>query len=93
MTNRRYLEIFLLNLILWLGLWLVSEYVATLLTVILVAILAAVLVISLLSEWIERTRVPRSYFVILAISIAASLLTALFYMTVFGGEMSWLKGG
>ena len=90
MTARRYLEIFLLELILWLGLWLVSDYVATLLTVILVAIFAAVLVVSLLSEWIERTKVPRSYFLLLALSIAASLLTALFYMAVFGGKLSWI---
>ena len=91
MNKRRYLEIFLFETIIWLGLWLVSDYVATLLTVILSAILVAILLFSLVAEAIERSKVPASYFIVMAISIAAGILAGLFYLTVFGGNLSFLE--
>ena len=92
MTKRRYLEIFLFETILWLGLWLVSDYAATLLTVILCAVLISILLFSLVAELVERSKVPASYFIIMAISIAAGILSGLFYLVVFGGKLSFLEG-
>lgn len=91
MTKRRYLEIFLFETILWLGLWLGSDYVATLLTVILCAVLVSILLFSLVAEFIERSKVPASYFIIMALSIAAGILAGLFYLVVFGGELGFLE--
>ena len=91
MTKRRYLEIFLFETILWLGLWLVSDYAATLLTVILCAVLISILLFSLVAELVERSKVPASYFIIMAISIAAGILSGLFYLVVFGGSLSFLS--
>jgi hypothetical protein len=91
MEKRRYLEIFIFEIILWFGLWLVNDYLATLLTVILTAILIAILLISVISEAIERSKVPKSYFIVMAISIAASILAALLYMVILGRILWFLN--
>lgn len=77
------LEIFLIEILVWMGLWLASEYLATLLTFILTPIVFAVLVIARISEFIERSKVPRFYFGVMLISTIAPVLAALVF---------WLMG-
>lgn len=84
------LEIFLLEVIVWLGLWLLSDYLATLLTLVLSAIVSAVLLIALMAEVIERSKVPRRYFYVMLLSIAAPLVAAVLYMIIFGGKLEFL---
>lgn len=69
-------EVFLLQMVGWLGLWLFSDYVAGLLTIIVGAIVSAVLLIALISEAIERSKVPKSYFYVMALSLLAMLVAA-----------------
>ena len=85
------LEIFLLETAAWLALWLISDYVATLLTLILGAIVSAVLAIALMSEWVERSKVPRRYFQVMALSILSIVVAAGLYMVIFGGQFFFLK--
>jgi hypothetical protein len=85
------LEIFLLQTIVWLGLWLLSDYVAALLTLIVGAIVLAVLLIALISEGIERSKVPRRYFQVMGITILAILVSALLYVTLLGGRLDFLS--
>lgn len=85
------LEIFLLEVIVWLGLWLSNDYLATLLTLILVAIVSAVLLIALMAEAIERSKVPRRYFYVMALSILAPMAAAVLYMFIFGGRLEFLE--
>lgn len=73
------LEIFLIEILVWMGLWLASEYLATLLTFILTPIVFAVLVIARISEFIERSKVPRFYFGVMLISTIAPVLAALVF--------------
>ena len=75
-------EIFLLQTIAWLGLWLLSDYIAALLTFIIGAIVSAVLIIALISEAIERSRVPKKYFQVMAISILSIVVAAVLYVTL-----------
>lgn len=84
------MEVFLLQVAVWLGLWLLNDYVATLLTLVLTAIVSAVLVVALAAEWIERSRVPRRYFVVMGISVAAPLVAALVYVGLMGGRLDFL---
>ncbi len=86
-------EIFLLETAAWLALWLISDYMATLLTLILGAIVSAVLAIALMAEWVERSKVPRRYFEVMALSILAIVVAAGLYMAIFGGELGFLKEG
>lgn len=84
-------EIFLIETAAWLALWLLSDYVATLLTLSLGAIVLAVLVIALLSEWIERSKVPRRYFYIMGLSLVSIAASAAIYMFIFGGRLEFLE--
>ncbi|MEO6759606.1 MAG: hypothetical protein ABIO24_09145 [Saprospiraceae bacterium] len=85
------LEIFLFEIVVWLGLWLLSDYVATLLTLIVGAMVLAVLIIALLAEWVERSKVPRRYFSIMAVSLLAILVAAGMYVLIFGGRLSFVQ--
>ena len=85
------LEIFLFEVVVWLGLWLLSDYVATLLTFAVGAIVSAVLVIALLAEWVERSKVPRRYFNVMALSLLAIIVAAGIYMGIFGGKLAFLE--
>lgn len=86
-----YIEIVLLQIILWAALWLMDEYLASLLTAIMVPIFAGILVISLIAELLDRSRVPRSFFVLLAISVCIPLFIGAFVYFAFGGVFDWLS--
>lgn len=85
------LEIFLLQTIAWLGIWLISDYVAALLTLIVGGIVSAVLVIALIAEAIERSRVPKTYFQVMGLSILSIVAAAVIYVTLLGGQMQFLS--
>ncbi|MCC6413781.1 MAG: hypothetical protein IT270_19185 [Saprospiraceae bacterium] len=83
-------EVFLLETAVWLAFWLLNDYMATLLTLIIVAIVSSVLIIAMISEWIERSKVTRYYFQVMAVSVAAPLVAGLLYILLFG-ELTWLR--
>ncbi len=87
------LEIFFIEMVLWLGLWLSNDYLATLLTLTIGAIVLSVLLIAMAAEAIEPTKVPRRYFWVMAISILAPVLAAGLYVLLFGGKLSFLERG
>ncbi|TNE49223.1 MAG: hypothetical protein EP344_18320 [Bacteroidetes bacterium] len=91
LLNLSLLEIFLLEVVCWLGLWLLNDYLATLLTLIITAIVFTILIIALLSELIERSKVPRKYFWVMGLSVLAPTLAALTYILIFGGQFSFLE--
>jgi len=77
------IEISLVQIIFYSALWLVDDYFALLVSVILTVILFAVLVISIISELLERSKVPMSYFKMLGISILIPIVVgAFFYLAV-----------
>lgn len=85
------LEIFLLEVVVWLGLWLFDDYLATLLTLVIGAIVSAVLIIALMAEAIERSKVPRKYFYVMVLSIVAPVVAGILYLSIFGGDLNFLK--
>lgn len=85
------LEIFLLEVAVWLALWLLNDYLATLLTLILTAIVFSILVIALIAEAIDRSKVPRQYFWIMGLSVLAPLVSALIYVLIFGGRFQFIS--
>ncbi|MBK8554878.1 MAG: hypothetical protein IPL65_03500 [Lewinellaceae bacterium] len=84
------IEIFLLELIAWLALWLLNDYLATLLTAILVPIVLSILIISAISEFLERSKVPRKYFRVMLVSALAPIVSGMVYLYLFGGQLSFL---
>lgn len=79
------IEWLLIQVMMWAGLWLTHEYLAALLTSIVSVIVFGVLFVALISEKIERSKVPRRFFGILWVTAIAPLLAAAGYW--------WLNGG
>jgi hypothetical protein len=87
----RPIEWFLIQFVLYIGLWLINDYAATLVSVIFIVINAAVLLVAGISELIEPSKVPRSYYIFMAVSILAPLLAGILFLTIIGGDLNWLK--
>ena len=81
----------LFQIILYMGLWIANEYVASLVTIIMVPIFIGILVVSLISEMIERSKVPKKYFQFLIFSIIIPIIIGLFFLTIYEGQLDWLE--
>ena len=89
-TKRSLIEIFLLQLICWMALWLINDFLATILTLCIGAVVFSVLLVALLAEFVERSKVPRQYFLIMFASFFAILLAAMLYAVIFKGKYDFL---
>jgi len=82
------LEIFLIEIIIFLGLWLWNELVAKVFTLIIPIVCGAILLIAVISELLERTKISRLYFIGMLISTLTPLLVAFFYLWLNGKPFS-----
>jgi len=73
------------------ALWLWNEYVATYSTIILVGIMFVILLFSLVADLIEKSRIPKWYYYVLVISIVIPLVVGMFFVYIYGGNLSWLE--
>jgi len=78
------LEICLIQVVFYSTIWFIDDYFAILITVIMTLIIFAVLIISLITELIEKSRVPRSYFTWMIASTLIPLAVAAFFVMVLG---------
>lgn len=91
MNKGRWIEVFLIQLLIYFLLWQWDDYLATVLSLIFGAICFLILVVSIIVEFIEPTRVPTWYFTTMAASVFAPIFAAgIFIFT--GGEILWLTG-
>jgi len=85
-----YKEILIIEAIAFTGLWIINEYIATLLTFIAVPIFGGILIISLIAEKIERSRIPREYFFMMA---GLTIIPILIFLGIFifngGTSFDW----
>lgn len=73
------------------GIWLWDEYVATYITLIFPALIMVVLILSRIADWIEPSKIPRWYYVLMFVSIIIPLVIgAIFYM-LYEGSIDWLQ--
>lgn len=86
----RPVEVFLIEMVIYLLLWLFNDYLASLLSIIFGTICLLILLISLIVEAIERSKVPRWYYYFLAMSVLAPIGAALIYLFISGG-VDWMK--
>jgi hypothetical protein len=90
-TKRTYtLEIFLIQIIVYLLLWLWNDFVATLLSLSFAAIGLFVLIISIIAELIDRSKVPRWYFYVIIISVLTPILVGSLFMYIKQGSLDWM---
>lgn len=85
------IEIFLIEVVVFMALWLFLPFWASLLTFIIPMIGLPILLISLIAEWLERTRISRLYFVFLFISVLVPPLVAFVYGLLSGNEWNFLN--
>lgn len=84
-------EILLTQAILLTLLWLTNEYLAHLMTYILVPVFIAILIIALIAEKIERSKVPKYYFLMMGYMIAVFILTYILFNIIYGISGDWIK--
>jgi hypothetical protein len=91
MQKIRPIEVFLIEFILFSLLWLWDDYIASMLTIVFSFIFFFILVISLLVELVERSKVPRWYFIFMAVSIFAPIAAAFVFIFFMGADFEWLS--
>lgn len=91
MERLRPLEWFLAEMIILIAVWFWNDYIATYLSLVFGAICFAILVIALISEWIEPSKVPRSFFVTMALSVLATILASGIYLLINKGQLTWFQ--
>lgn len=82
-------EVFLIEMVIYMGLWMLDDYLATMVSVILSCICLVLLITALGMELIERTRVPRWYYYFMAASVIAPILSGLIYYFITG-QLDWV---
>lgn len=90
MNKSRWVEVLLVEVIMYFLLWLYDDYLATILSLIFGSMCLLVLIISIIVELIEPSKVPRWYFTTMIVSILAPLI-AIGIFIVIGGEIAWLN--
>lgn len=72
------------------ALWIIDEYIATLLTFIAVPIFGGILMVSLIAEKIERSKIQREYFFLMA---GLAIIPVLIFIGIFifngGTSFDW----
>jgi len=86
-----FVEVLLIQVIIWTSLWLYDDYLGSLLTVVMVPIFFFILVIALISELIERSKVPKRYFMYMIVSICVPLVIGLGVYVASSGYFDWLQ--
>ncbi|NNK89069.1 MAG: hypothetical protein HKO89_00535 [Saprospiraceae bacterium] len=87
----RYIEGILLQIIFYSIIWLISEYVGLLLCLIMGFVIGALLAFAWMVEFIEKSKVPSSYYKWMLISSLVPLIVALFFSLVYKGNFDWLS--
>jgi hypothetical protein len=89
---RYYKEILVLEAIVFILFWIFNEYLASLLTFIAVPIFSGVLVVSMIAEKIEKSKVSKEYFYLLAgLALIPSIIFALIFISNGGTSFDWAK--
>ncbi len=83
------LEAFLVQVLGYLLLWLWNDYLATILSLIFGGIAFFIWFISLIVEWVEKSKVPPSYYRLMLLCFLAPLLGAVIGIVLKNG-LNWL---
>ena len=91
MLNLRPIEWFLIEFVIYILIWLINDYVATLISLVFIVILLAILLVAGIAEVIEPSKVPRSYYFFMIVSILAPIAAGVAFLLIIGGDLNWLK--
>ncbi|MCB0550453.1 MAG: hypothetical protein KDD19_22985 [Phaeodactylibacter sp.] len=88
MERIRPIEILLGEVVLYLIIWVFNDYMATMLSLIFGSIFLLILMVSLVVELVEKSKVPRWYFIFMGLSVLAPIIAAILYVLINQG-MGW----
>ncbi|MGB4840091.1 MAG: hypothetical protein WBP08_13915 [Saprospiraceae bacterium] len=87
-----YKEVLILEAIIFTLFWIFDEYLASLLTFIAVPVFSGILIISLIAEKIERSKISKHYFYMMA---GLAIIPAAIFFGIFlangGTSLNWSK--
>ena len=81
----RIIEIFLLQLIIYGAFWVWDSFIGLFMSIAFSVIALFILVVSIIAELIEKSKVPRAYFIHMIGAILAPLLALLLFYFLNGG--------
>ena len=85
------IEIFLIQIIIFTAIYLLNSYVGFLICLVLGCIAFALLLLSLIFELVDKSKVPKSYYIfMLNTGIAAFLVLIIFSVFVYG-SFDWMN--
>lgn len=87
----KYRDGFLLQFIFYCLLWFYDDYIGLLISIIMAAVFAGLLVFALMAEAIEKSKVPRSYFKWMLLSILTPVLVSIIFTLLYAGKFDWLN--
>jgi len=86
-----YVQGFFLQIIAYALIWFVNPYIGFLITIITPVILAAIYLFAFIAEKIEPSKVPRSYFTWMLVSIFPAIIVLAFFVVINQGDLYWLN--
>lgn len=81
---------FLIQLIAYSLIWFWDEYLGLLLCLIMAFVLLGLLLLAYVVEFIEKSKVPKTYFTWMLISAIAPAVVAGFFSFIYQGKFDWL---
>lgn len=85
------LEIFLVFVIIFTLIYLVNSYIGFLVCLILGCIAVALLLLSFIFEFIDRSKVPREYYLFMFNAALAAFLVLIAFSLFFEGSFDWMN--
>ena len=86
-----YIEVLLIQMILYGLVYLLNPYIGFMLCLIIAVIAAALLLLSLVVELVERSKVPRAYYLYMITAIVAPLVVLGGFSLGVNGTFDWMK--
>ena len=90
LTGTQYWIIILVQAVIYLSLWLWNEYVASYITLIFPSIILVVLILAKIADWIEPSRIPGWYYLLMLISIVIPVFIGVVFYLINSGKIGWL---
>ncbi len=89
--KNQYLWILILGqAVVYLSIWLWNEYVASYITLIFPLMILVILLLSLIADWIEPSRIPGWYYIVMIFSIIIPVLIGSVFYYINDGKIGWL---
>ena len=84
-------ELFLVQLIIYTAVYLINSYIGFLVCLIIACIAFAILLLSLVFELIDRSKVPKAYYLFMVNATIAPLLVMAAFSLFITGSFDWTK--